>query len=198
LPTIFTVSEKQAATREFDSDFWRSGVSLNDYFNVEGHVSLKDEVAVTLPEHIDDPAIANAFREGATCCAVQCWNAAGTMFRLCVDIATRSLLPPEDDPEINRKQRRDLGLRLPWLFDHNKLPGDLRELSACIHQDGNDAAHAGTLTKKDAEDLLDFTTVLLERLYTQPRQLELAKERREKRRKPMAQPEAKADEGEAD
>jgi hypothetical protein len=56
------------------------------------------------------------------------------------------------------------------------LPEALRDLSSCVKEDGNDGAHAGTLTKEDAEDLLDFTTALLERLYTEPKQLALAAE----------------------
>lgn len=58
----------------------------------------------------------------------------------------------------------------------------LRELSLCIKEDGNDGAHAGSLTKDDAEDLLDFTFALLERIYTEPERLRLAQERRNARR----------------
>jgi hypothetical protein len=77
-----------------------------------------------------------------------------------------------------------LAPRLAWLLDNRYLPGELRELSTCIREDGNDAAHDGTLEKADAEDLLDFTVALLERLYTEPERLKLAKARREERRKP--------------
>jgi hypothetical protein len=55
-----------------------------------------------------------------------------------------------------------------------------------LKDDGNDGAHAGTLTKADAVDLLDFTFELLERLYTERKRLELAAVRREERRKPQA------------
>src|SRR5205807_66538 len=119
---------------------------------------------VAPPEHVPDP-IAKVFREGATCLNVECWNAAGTMFRVCVDLATRPMLPRQEVPGLNNKTRRDLGLRLPWLFDNGKLPTDLRGLSTAIREDGNDGAHQGTLTKEDAEDLLDFTTALLERIF---------------------------------
>lgn len=115
---------------------------------------------------------------------VECWNAAGTMFRTCVDLATRPLLPTEETAGLSHRTRRDLGLRLPWLFDNAKLPNDLRDISACIREDGNDGAHQGTLVKEDAEDLLDFTVALLERLFTEPRRLEIAKERRAERRAP--------------
>ena len=60
------------------------------------------------------------------------------------------------------------------------------KLATCIREDGNDGAHAGTLTKADADDLVDFTIALLERLITEPKKLELAKERRETRRTPKS------------
>lgn len=179
--TIFLVTLRRPHTGE-DGPGAMSGV-VNDLFDVEGHISLKDEATVDPPEHL--PAeIEAAFREGATCLAVQCYNAAGTMFRLCVDLATRERLPAEGTEGISAKERRDLGLRLPWLFDHGKLPEDLRELSTCIKDDGNDGAHQGTLTKVEAEDLLDFSIALLDRLYTEPERLKLAKARRAERRTP--------------
>jgi len=144
-------------------------------------VSQKDEAGVPPPEHVP-LEIAAVFSEGATCLAVRCFNAAGTMFRLCIDLATRPLLPEGDGGGLNARVRRDLGLRLPWLFEHGLLPGELRELSTCIREDGNDGAHQGTLRKEDTADLLNFTTSLLERLYTEPERLRLAKERRDKRR----------------
>jgi hypothetical protein len=92
------------------------------------------------------------------------------------------MLPEEDVVGLNAKVRRDLGLRLPWLFAKGILPETLRELSICIKEDGNDGAHAGTLKQIDVEDLLDFTTALLERIYTEPERLRLAQERRDSRR----------------
>ena len=145
---------------------------LNNYTRVEGHITLKDEVAVTPPEHLP-PEINAAFREGATCFAVGCYNAAGAMFRLCLDFATKARLPAENIEGLKYKIRRDLGLRLPWLFKHGLLPPGLEPLSHCIREDGNDGAHAGTLTKPEAEDLLDFTIALLETLYTEPKRLAL-------------------------
>jgi len=155
--------------------------AVNTIMEVEGFIALKDQSAIDAPEHLPTD-IEAAFREGAACYAVNCPNAAGTMFRLCVDLATRSRLPPDGTPGISSKQRRDLGLRLPWLFDNKLLPEELRNLSTCIKEDGNDGAHAGTLKKEDAADLLDFTVALLERLFTEPKRLELAERRRKERR----------------
>ena len=156
-------------------------IALNSCVNIEGRVSIKDESSVPAPDHLPDE-INRTFVEGARCLAVGCYNAAGTTFRLCVDLATRPLLPSEDIDGLTRKIRRDLGLRLPWLFGVGKLPVALQDLAACIREDGNDGAHQGKLTKADAEDLLDFTRAMLERMFTEPERLRLAAARRASRR----------------
>lgn len=120
---------------------------LNDHFKVAGYISLKDESADEPPEHVPED-IAAVFSEGATCVAVRCWNAGGAMFRLAIDMATKSLLPPEGEPPA-AKIRRSLGFRLEWLFENGKLPTDLEELAECIKEDGNDGAHDGSLTSND-------------------------------------------------
>lgn len=156
--------------------------AVNRFMKVEGFLELSVNVAVSPPEYL--PAdIEAAFKEGALCLAVRCYNAAGTMFRLCLDLATRPLLPEADTSNLNAKTKRDLAPRLAWLFQNGKLPEALRDLSTCIREDGNDGAHAGTLTKADAEDLLDFTVALLERMITEPARLTKAKQRRMERRK---------------
>ena len=158
-----------------------NGMSINQIMNVEGFINIADIAAIEPPDHLPIE-IKDIFNEGAKCKSVNCHNAAGTMFRLCVDIATKGLLPTEETLGLNAKTRRDLGLRLPWLFDNNVLPEGLRELSTCIKEDGNDGAHNGTLTTDDTDDLVEFTTALLERLYTEPEKLKIAKLRREERR----------------
>ncbi|MCO6405294.1 DUF4145 domain-containing protein [Aurantimonas endophytica] len=182
--TIFILGQRNIEDNSlFERGFPLDGRrSLDHVVQIEGYVSIKDMGAEAPPEYVD-PEIEKVFREGATAVAVQCWNAAGAMFRACVDLATRPLLPSEDEEGgPNRRIRRDLGLRLPWLFENGRLPRDLEGLSHCIREDGNDGAHQGTLTKIDAEDLLDFTRALLERLYTQPERLRLAEIRRLERR----------------
>jgi Domain of unknown function (DUF4145) len=101
------------------------------------------------PEHL--PAdIEAAFKEGAACMAIQCYNAGGTMFRLCLDLASKALLPDPSNtagPQPDRFQRRNLGPRLAWLFDNGLLPADLRTLASSVKDDGNDSAHAGTICR---------------------------------------------------
>ena len=185
--TVFVISQSEYDDSKFlhqNPPATISG-SLNRYFKVEGHISLKDMGGLPPPEFVPE-AIANAFREGATGVITNCPNAAGAMFRLAVDLTTRPLLPPEAALEPNRRVRRDLGLRLPWLFANGLLPKELAGLSHCIREDGNDGAHTGTLTNEDALDLQDFTAALLERMFTEPERLRLAEERRNKRRAPSA------------
>jgi len=179
--TTFVLSQKNIT----DKDVIKKGLAnlpraVNQYMRIESYISLKDTANSKPPEYIPEN-IDKVFREGAACMAIGCFNAAGTMFRLCIDLSTRAMLPKEDVAGLNSKVRRNLGLRLPWLFDNSILPESLRELSTCVKDDGNDGAHEGTLTKEEAEDLLDFTSVFLERIYTEPKRLQLAKERREAR-----------------
>lgn len=185
--TVFILSEVNPDAHRFLSQNKISQLNnvINQLIGIESYISISDMNSAPAPEHL--PAnINDAFTEGAKCFAIGCYNAAASMFRLCLDIATNELLPAEDINKLNAKIRRSLGLRLIWLLDNNLLPEAMRELSTCIKEDGNDGAHEGTLQKNDAEDILDFTSALLERLYTEPERLRLAKERREQRRAPQA------------
>ncbi len=155
---------------------------LNHFANVVGVISIKDEASVLPPDHLPK-SIEEAFVEGASCLAISCVNGAAAMFRLCVDLATAELVPAVEHGGPNHRTARELGLRLPWLFENGKLPEDLHELSVCIKDDGNDGVHRGSLAASDAEDLLDFTTELLRRLYTEKERVRLARERKDARTK---------------
>ena len=184
--TIFVLSENVDGDYAYVHEHGLVAIdaSLNRYVDIERFINISDLAAQPPPEYLP-PEIEASFNEAAKCLAIGCWNAAGVMFRLCVDLATRSMLPdPKKETEgLNAKVRRDLGLRLPWLFDNGLLPENLRELAECIREDGNDGAHTGMLERPEAMDLLDFTTVLFERIYTEPEKLKLADKRREERRK---------------
>jgi hypothetical protein len=181
--TVFILAQKEYA----EADFIKKngpiafGDSLNNHFNIVGFVNLTDRARVPAPEFTIEE-VARAFDEAAACMGAGAWNGAAAMLRLSIDLATKTLLPKEFTLGLNRRTRRDLAPRLDWLLAHGKLPEELRELSQCIQEDGNDGAHDGTLKKEDAEDLMDFAIAMFERLYTEPERLQLAKARREKRR----------------
>lgn len=180
-PTIFLVSQKEYAyTDLIDRGLPNIESAVNDLVDVERYIGIQDNNTELPPEYLPED-INNIFKEGAACMAIGCYNAAATMFRLCLDLATKSVLPEEAEG-LNGRVKRNLGLRLPWLFDNQILPESLRDLSSCIKDDGNDGAHEGILSKEDAADIMDFTFILLERLYTEPKRLEIAALRRAERR----------------
>lgn len=186
LTTVFSLCQKESRYTELiEKGLTNYNGAVNKFMNIVNYVSLKDHAIRKPPEHLPEN-IEAVFREGAACLSIECFNAASTMFRLCVDLSTKDKLPEEDKECLNNRVKQFLKPRLEWLFDKGILQNDLRDLSSCIKDDGDDAVHDGTLTKKDAEDLIDFTYTLLERIYTEPKKIQLAKERRSARHQPKS------------
>lgn len=163
-------------------------MSLASVFYITGHVSLVDENVSEPPAHLPVD-VESIYKEAAVCLTSGCFNAAAAMYRLILDKVTKNLLKNEISKveyELNSERRArlqtNLASRLNWLFEIKVIPANLKDLSICIKDDGNDGAHDGTLTISEAEDLEDFIDILLEHIYTIPKQLELAKERRAERR----------------
>jgi hypothetical protein len=184
-PTIY---QAQLTNSQMGSDMKRDGIvssqkgSVVGFIKIGRFITIRDSHASDPPELVPDH-IAAVFREGSASYAGNCYNAAGSMFRLCLDMVTKSLLPDEGQlPAPSSRQRKVLFDRLAWLFEQGRIPKDLEAIADCVRDDGNDAAHDGTLTKEDSEDLLDFTVALLERVYTEPGRLAEAARRRDLRR----------------
>jgi len=158
------------------------GMDVGHLVDLTGFVTAADNASKPappdLPEELETP-----FIEGTRCLASGCPNAAGAMFRLCLDIATKSRLPEDSDGAPDKHTRRNLAPRLKWLFDNNGLPEALRALSDAVKANGDDGAHEGSLTAHDAEDIYDFAYALLDRLYSEPARLAAAARRREERRR---------------
>lgn len=179
--TVFKCHSVQSIGSDTVLKYLREPGSIGGWIVVEDFVSLRDNAKIDPPEHLPKE-IEACYIEGAICAQVGCFNAAGTMFRLCLDKATAAKLPPEGADGPNAKIRRSLGLRLEWLFEKGLIDRALEDLSNCIKEDGNDGAHQGSLTVEDAADLQDFADALLERLYTYPARLAAAGSRRLARR----------------
>lgn len=176
--TVFVLSQKDL---KFDV-LIKQGLekfprAVNSIVSIERHINIKDHSSDSPPEHLPK-RIEAVFREGSTCLSLGCFNAAGTMFRLCLDLATKPMLPDPSKEGPNEHEGKFLGARIKWLFKNKVLPENLADLSTSIKDDGNDGAHAGNLREKDARDILDFTFALLERIYTEPKKIEMAKQRR--------------------
>ena len=178
--TIFIGTAREARADLTNINIVMATYGLKEVANISRPISPADlstnEPPDFLPQEIND-----AYMEGAKCLAVGCYNAAGTMFRLCLDYATKQFIPEGNDGP-NTKVRRSLGLRMDWLFDNRHIPAELKDLAECVKDDGNDGAHTGALDRLAAEDIEEFTYLFLERLYTEPTRLAEAKERRAKRR----------------
>ncbi len=165
-----------------DNVDWRNAqFSLKDIAEILGPITPADIEVESPPEFL--PAhIEQAYNEGSKCLSIGCFNASATMYRLCLDFATKDMLPPEGE-EPNNRIRRSLGFRIEWLLDNGRLPEALRDLAECVKDDGNDGAHEGILDEKSALDLRDFSFILLERIYTEVERIAEAKRRREQRHK---------------
>lgn len=157
---------------------------VNDGFVVLRYISLRDHAGVSPPEHLP-AAIKSAFQEGAACHAIGAHNAAVCMFRKCLDLATLPMLPDTTVatfPQPTQYQRHNLKPRLEWLFAQGKIRDTLHDLAHCIREDGNEGAHAGSVEKDEAEEILEFTERLLTELFTEPERIKLAKERQANRK----------------
>ena len=187
--TIFLLHQKKSDHQELQhSGLLAITGAANDDVTIHSYVNVTNIKTRPSPEHLPD-AIKAVFQEGARCLVVGCFNAAATMFRLALDLATKDrLLSPEAEDGLDDKARHFLARRLRWLFDNGKLPESLRELSSIVKDEGNTGAHDGTLDEAAAEDLIDFTERLLTQLYTEPAKLRLAKERRAQREPRRAKP----------
>ncbi|QKG70666.1 DUF4145 domain-containing protein [Erythrobacter mangrovi] len=168
-----------------------SGIYVNVIFSLK-HWVFEIPNSRRVPEHVE-PAVARIFQEGANCLAIGAFDASGAMFRKVLDAATREKTPtPEADVSVkpaNWKTYKDLRLRLDWLFEHGVLDRSLEDLSSCIHQDGNDAAHDLVgIGMEEAEDLADFAEQVLRIIYTTPGQIAANKRRRDERRGTPHQP----------
>lgn len=133
------------------------------------------------PEYLPEK-VKGIFNEATKCLSLNCFNASGAMFRLCLDIVTKDIVQKNEALVPTRDDKKSIHTRLIWIFKHNLLNNALEDLSRCIKDDGNDGAHDGNLTKSEADDLLDFTYELLEQVYTQPERIRLAQIRRQERR----------------
>lgn len=151
----------------------------------DGYVGLIDSSNPEVPEHLPED-VQVAYKEALTCVKVRCPNAAGAMFRLSLDLATKKLLDKvkSDVPEVAvpRLVQDRLANRIQWLIENTHIPQRLKGLADEVRLSGNDGAHDGNLTMDDALDLLDFAEAVLVEMYTAVGRLAGAEARRKARR----------------
>lgn len=162
-------------------------INISEHFYNERILNTPSNSLAKCPDHVPDN-LKQVFDEAALCYSHSCYIACASMFRLCLDITTKELLQEwieanQDSPTPpDSSQKGKLYNRIEFLIERGVIPSDLKEYAHHIRLDGNDAAHDGSTQKEEAEDLLDFSELFLERIYTIRKQLEIAQARRLERR----------------
>src|SRR5688572_4470431 len=106
--TLFKANQETSKSSLGNIDWRVAAFNLKDIASIQGVVSPADLGFDPPPEYLPSD-IETAFNEGSKCLSIGCFNASATMFRLCLDFATKALLPPASE-EPNSKIRRSLGL----------------------------------------------------------------------------------------
>ena len=146
--------------------------SLNKYFEIVELLRVPYNESRSPPEFLP-PNIEQTFKEGAACLSIECWNAAGGMFRKCLDLTAKDKLKKKD-------HGKKLSTKIKCLLAEKILSADLEKVANYIILDGNDGLHNRMLTKDEAMILVDFTVLLLGRIYTEPEIIKQIEKRREK------------------
>lgn len=155
--------------------------NINDFFYNEKIINTPNNSLKRCPDHVPDN-LKSIFDEAAKCYSHNCYIACSSMFRLCLDVTTKELLSQYNNDQNENIKIDKLFNRIEFLVEKNIIPNDLKDFIHNIRLDGNDAAHDGNTRQEEAEDLLDFSELFLERIYTMKKQLELAQARRLARR----------------
>ncbi len=143
-------------------------IKSNKFYIV--HSINPQEIQHEIPDYLP-PQVLNAFKEGVINLP-QSPNAAGAMFRRSLEIGLKLLDPKSSEFKLLN--------RIDRLASEGKITNAIKEWSHQIRLDGNDALHEiEELTNDDAEQLHLFTKYSLLYLFTLPKQVELAKSKRD-------------------
>jgi len=149
--------------------------------NIEGpHSTLASQsvriatVPLELSVHIPS-RIAGLFREANECRQMTWYEAAGSMYRKTLDVATKHIFT--HDPRLADKNPANaLRSRIKAMGELGILDHDIVELADIVALDGNDAVHdEDPYTKEEAEALEDLTFDLLDRLFVRPAKIAAVK-----------------------
>jgi hypothetical protein len=122
---------------------------------------------------VPNPAAA-FYKQGATALANDLFDAAGAMFRKCLESVTRCEQLIARIPEAERASYKEkwLKARIKHLKDLHIIPPALFELVDVIKDEGDEAVHEDELyDKASAESLRKFTQTFLEHTFTLPAEI---------------------------
>lgn len=135
-----------------------------------------------IPSDTPNPA-ADFYKQAATAFAHGLYDAAGAMFRKCLESTTRTqsilCLIPETDRETYLKSW--LKARIARLKEIHAIPPALADLVDVIKDEGDSAVHGDSLyDKESAEALHGFTETFLEQIFSIPAQIERVRSKKQK------------------
>lgn len=115
------------------------------------------------PEHVS-ASVARCLIQASDAAARKHHDAAGSMYRKAIDLATKEL-----DVQLAGKK---LAARIEALHTAGKLTTDLKDWAHQVRLDGNDAAHdEEELTADDIKALASFSELFLTYTFTLPRRI---------------------------
>jgi hypothetical protein len=125
------------------------------------------------PANTPEPA-ASFYKQAATALAHGLYDAAGAMFRKCLESVTRSqaMLKLIPDADLAEFKKMWLKARINKLKQIHAIPPALGDLVDVIKEEGDGAVHDDVVYDKDsAEALHRFTETFLEQTFTIPAQI---------------------------
>jgi hypothetical protein len=128
-----------------------------------------------LPERVAIP-----FRQAVSNVSASNWDAAGTMARKTLEVATKDLCRNKvADEEMQEKLIKKTWLkgRIARLFDLGILTRDLADLAGLIKDEGDEAAHEEEpYSENEARELVGYAQVLLTYVYSIPGMVKAVRE----------------------
>lgn len=176
-----------ASCRQFSIYTWGApAAGRNDASGYNGNIEdyagerlSKDPVRIAvvskeLSEHIPN-RVTDLFREANECLQMNYCEAAGSMFRKALDVATKHIY--SHDVRLDGKEpAQALRARIKSMGEMGILEADIVELADVAALDGNDAAHdIDPYSREEAEALEDLTLDLLDRLFVRPAKIAAVK-----------------------
>lgn len=135
------------------------------------HKVFPERRPIEAPEHTPDH-VARPFIQALDNLRRSNWDAAGAMCRKALDVATKQIAAGQGVHAAVLKQRIDK------LAAAHLIPPSLREWAHIIRDDGNDAAHdEDPFTESEASELVAFTELFLQYVFSLPGMLEERRER---------------------
>ena len=152
-------------------DIWskKHGDPKNFGFKYTNH--YPKETAFDEPKFVPDKVLI-PYQQAISNITSSNWDAAGTMARKTLDVATKDMVRTEfetREEEQERLLKKPLHFRIEELEKHNLLTKALAELAYVLKNEGNDASHEEEpYAEDDARKIAEYAQALLTYIYTIP------------------------------